>query len=108
MPNGKRAAYGKGYRSRPTIPVHRHALDRVRQRWPDTTHLYDTELKFLLSDQIIDALRRHDAVSAPGGVYVPVSIFGQDAYAVVLNQEVRTVLPSSWCAEVENVRRKFL
>jgi hypothetical protein len=108
MQNPRRAALRKGYKCRPTVPVRPHALERIRQRWPDTAHLYDTELRFLLSDQILDALHRRDAVIAPGGLYVPISIFGQDAYAVLLDQEVRTVLPSAWCNEVEQLRRKSI
>lgn len=107
MPPTKRTTFRKGYKCRPTVPVRHHALERIRQRWPDTAHLYDTELRFLLSDQILDALHRRDAVIAPGGLYVPISIFGQDAYAVLLHREVRTVLPSAWCSEVEQVRRKY-
>lgn len=94
----------KGYRGRPQIPVHPHALIRLRGRWPEAAYLYDSELKFLLSEQVVDALGRDDYIVAPGGVYVPISILGTDGYAVLLKGQVKTVLPVAWCAAVEKIR----
>jgi hypothetical protein len=96
----------KGYKNRPTVPINQHALERVREHWPDVAHLYNTELQFLLSDQILDALAKDDFIIAPGGVYVPITIFGEDGYAVLINQHVVTVLPKKWCPEVDRIRAK--
>jgi hypothetical protein len=96
----------RGYKKRPTVPVSQHALTRIRERWPNAAHLYNSELQFLLSDQIVDALARDDFIITPGGVYVPVTIFGDDGYAVLVNQQVSTVLPKKWCEEVDAIRTK--
>ena len=96
----------KGYRGRPSVPVTPHALARFREHWPDSAYLYDSEIAFLLSDQIVDALERNDYIVAPGGVYVPITIFGDDGYAVLLDQKIRTVMPITWCQEVHQTRLK--
>lgn len=96
----------KGYRARPRVPIKQHALDRLRERWPDAAYMYDSELEFLLSEQVVDALGRDDFIVAPGGVYVPISFAGQDGYAVLLEQEVKTVMPTAWCREVDETRKK--
>ena len=96
----------RGYKRRPTVSVQDHALERIRKRWPDAAHLYNSELQFLLSDQIVDALARDDFIIAPGGVYVPITIFGEDGYALLINQNVTTVLPKEWCPEVDRLRVK--
>lgn len=96
----------KGYRGRPQVPASPHAITRLRERWPETAYLYDSELKFLLSDQILDALNRDDYIIAPGGIYIPISILGSDGYAVLLNGQIKTVMPTAWCREVEKMRTK--
>lgn len=96
----------KGYRARPLVPINDHAIDRFREHWPAAGYLYNSEVQFLLSDQILDALERDDFIVAPGGVYVPISIMDEEGYAVLVDQRVHTVMPTSWCKEVEQVRRK--
>jgi hypothetical protein len=101
---GKRGR--KGYSDRPSVPVKPHALSRFREHWPSSAYLYDSEIKFLLSDQIVDALGRDDYIIAPGGIYVPISVFGEDGYAVLMQQTVQTVMPLSFCKEVDATRTK--
>ena len=96
----------KGYRQRPSIPIREHALDRFRQHWPVAAYMYDSEIKLLLSEQVLDAIGRDDVIVAPGGIFAPINILGEDGYAVIFNQEVRTVMPSSYCPEVNTVRQK--
>jgi hypothetical protein len=97
--------YKKGYRPRPLVPVNDHVYERFREHWPAAAYLYDSEIRFLLSDQILDALERDDVVVAPGGVYIPISVLGEDGYAVLVDQRVRTVMPARFCQEVEQVRK---
>jgi len=95
----------KGYKAHPQVPVIPHALERLREHWPDSSFMYDAELRFILSDQLLEALNKKDFVVAPGGVYVPFSLFGKDGYAVLVNQKARTVMPTDWCPEVDLVRK---
>ena len=95
----------RGYNSRPLVPMNDHAYERFREHWPSSAYLYDSEIQFLLSDQIVDALDRNDFVVAPGGVYVPISIMGEDGYAVLVEQIIRTVMPLRFCQEVEQARK---
>ncbi len=96
----------KGYAARPLVSISRHALDRLREHWPSMNYMYDSELRFVLSDQILDAVSRDDYVVAPGGTYVPISIVGNEGYAVMVDSIVRTVLPTAWCKEVETIRSR--
>ena len=96
----------KGYSSRPYVPIKPHALERFREHWPGSAYLYDSEIRFLLSEQVTDALGKNDYIVAPGGVYVPITVFGEDGYAVLINQHIRTVMPKAWCREVDATRIK--
>jgi hypothetical protein len=96
----------KGYRDRPRVPMNSHAIDRFRSHWPEAAFMYDSEVRFQISEQILDALARDDRIIAPGGIYVPISVLGRDGYAVLLNQRVVTVMPVDWCKEVDTTRKK--
>ena len=96
----------KGYRGRPQVPINTHALSRLRERWPEASYLYDSELKFLVSEQVLDALGRDDYIVAPGGVYIPISILGDDGYVVLIEGQIKTAMPTSWCLAVEKTRSK--
>jgi hypothetical protein len=100
---GRRAK--KGYRARPQVPINAHAIDRFREHWPAANYLYDSEVRFLLSEQILDALERDDFIIAPGGIYVPITVMDEDGYAVLVEQQVHTVMPLQYCKEVDQVRR---
>jgi hypothetical protein len=95
-----------GYRGRPYIQISDHALERVREHWPDAAHLYDSELRFLIGDQVADALSKNDFIVAPGGTYAPISVFGGDGYAVLIEGKVKTVMPVAWCAAVDKTRKR--
>lgn len=95
----------KGYSARPLLPINQHAIDRFREHWPEAGYMYDSDVRFLLSDQLSDALDRNDYIVAPGGVFVPFSILDRDGYAVIVDRTVRTVMPKQWCEEVDKVRK---
>jgi hypothetical protein len=97
----------KGYKPRPEVPINQHAIDRVREHWPASGYMYDSDIRFVLSEQILDALNSNKYIIAPGGVFVPVNVLGEEGYAVLLEGRVKTVMPLAWCKEVENVRRKL-
>jgi hypothetical protein len=102
----RRAPKKGGYKARPTVPISTHALERFRTHWPVAANLYDSEIHLMLSDQIVDALGRDDFIIAPSGVFVPIHIFDEDGYAVLVDQRVRTVMPLAWCVQVDQVRKK--
>lgn len=96
----------KGYNARPLLPINQHAIDRFREHWPEAGYMYDSDVRFLLSDQITEALDKNDYVITPSGIFVPFLILDQEGYAVIVETKIRTVMPSAWCKEVEEVRRK--
>jgi hypothetical protein len=86
------------------IRVSKHALERLRERWSGAACMEDQFLSELLLGQIKQADTVNDAYDAPGGRYYPISLQGEDGYAVVKEGEVKTVMPTEYCMEVDKVR----
>lgn len=86
------------------IKVSTHALERFRERWPTAQSLDDRFLSEMLLSQIKHADETNDAYDTAGGRYYPISLQGDDGYAVVKDNEVKTVMPVEYCKEVDEVR----
>ncbi len=90
--------------------ISRHALVRVRERWPQCNSLTEPAIKGQVRRQIYEAAERDDYVTAPGGVYFPITLMGQDGYAVLNKNDrgkniITTVMPEKFCAHVAEIRR---
>lgn len=86
------------------LKVSSHALERLRERWSTARSLDDRFLSELLLNQIEHADETNDAYDTAGGRYYPISLQGEDGYAVVKDGEVKTVMPTKYCPEVDEVR----
>jgi hypothetical protein len=86
------------------IKMSEHALKRLRERWPSANSLDDRFLTELLLSQIEQADVVNDAYDTAGGRYYPISLQGEDGYAVVKDGAVKTVMPTRYCQEVDEVR----
>jgi hypothetical protein len=77
-----------------------HALQRARDHCADIRHLSDEQLIRMMKKRIHRSLDDEKKVQAPGGTYVPISLQGQDGFAVLHKLQVVTFLPEEWCEEI--------
>lgn len=89
------------------IHITEHALDRLREHWPDVRCQGDSKLIKAIKHRILDALKRGKKIITPGGLYVPITFAGRDGFAVLQDNTVTTCLPKEWCREINNIVNYF-
>lgn len=93
-----------------TVKITRHALDRFRQRWPESHSEPESSLRKLLTDQIESAKARGDTTKTPDGLLVPISYLGNDGYAIIKaidkEEHVTTIVPEDWREELREIRNE--
>lgn len=80
--------------------VTRHAIERVRLRWPGAGALSERDLVARIATSIESAERNKKTVTTPGGIYVPFTLMGNDGFLVVRRNRVITAVGEEYCPEV--------
>lgn len=93
-------------RRAPNVPFADHAIERFQERWPECAHMSRSDVVRRVVEQMQARERDGDVVATPGGLFYPISFLGVDGYAVWNEDRVTTILPESYCPEVNNIRRK--
>lgn len=86
--------------------VTQHALRRIRERWPSTACLTQSDLLRRVSRCLKEAERRGEMVRAPGGTYVPFSVMDEEGFLVLRKKAVVTAVGADWCPEVNEYLEK--
>lgn len=81
-----------------------HALEQFRARWLSTSAHKDTALVAHIYRSIKQAEDADDVFESPPTTFYPFSFQGEDGYIAVRDGEIKTVLPTRFCQEVEEVR----
>jgi hypothetical protein len=61
-----------------------HVVERFWERWPDSRHLSNAEVRTFITKQVDEARRDRTFMKVPGGHRVHISFMGQDGWAVVV------------------------
>lgn len=86
------------------MKVDSHAVARLRERWPSSRASSNEKIEQFLVGCVHAA--KEDVVHAPGGDYYPFTCADQSGYIVVVDEQVKTVMPSKWCPEVEEIHER--
>jgi hypothetical protein len=84
-----------------------HLMLRLRERWQDCCRYSDDELQQMLIPQLQQAKEEGKTALTPGGLYIPFSLMGVDGYVVETDGELATVMPATWCEEVQEQLRSM-
>jgi hypothetical protein len=83
------------------VDISSHAAKRIRERWACAPSLRYPQLLKLLQEAVEAALKRGQAVKAPGGLFIPFRIGDKPGFLVVKNGQVVTALEEEHCQEVK-------
>jgi hypothetical protein len=81
-----------------------HALHQFRARWSSTSTHKDAALVAHIYRAIKQAEDAGDVFESPPTTFYPFTFQGEDGYIAVRGGEIKTVLPTKYCPEVEEVR----
>lgn len=81
-----------------------HAIDRFRERWPETGSHTDAALAAHLFRAIVVDEGCGEVYTTGRNTFYPLSFMGRDGYVVVRDGAIRTVQLPEHCKEVEEVR----
>jgi hypothetical protein len=80
--------------------VTRHALRRVRERWPAASRAPQTRILERIAECINRARDQGELVRVPGGTFVPFSYKGEEGFLVLKKRSVITAVGVEYCPEV--------
>lgn len=83
-----------------------HAISRIRKYWKRIRHMSDTELCKNILPRVDKALKGKRGIETPGGTLVPISLEGEEGYAVLHGGQIVTMLLKEWCQEAQEIERK--
>jgi len=80
--------------------VSKHALRRLKERWPLAKSMARRELIQYLASSIESAREKNLLVKAPGGTYMPFKLGDEEGFVVTREDCIVTVVPKEWAPEV--------
>lgn len=86
------------------LTLNPHALEQFRARWPSTSTHKDAALVAHIYRSIEQAEDTKDVYVSDPTTFYPFTFQGEDGYIAVRGGEIKTVLPTKYCKEVEEVR----
>jgi hypothetical protein len=88
------------------IEITDHALQRFRERWPESCAEPDQRIRQLIQDQVHRAHEQEDYVNTPGGTLYPITYLGKDGYVIVKGTRATTAGEEKWYPEATAIRNR--